>query len=112
MDADKVLVVLNSFGLILFTVLLGSGVFGVLRRAILYRRAKETLPVLIRRDVVLLSALATIGLETLALRALGVTQLDGWPRVAFVLQSDIILISALVYWVKVELWDIDDPNKS
>jgi hypothetical protein len=103
---------LNAVTLLVFTALLGSGLFGILRRVILYKRAKVRVPVIMRRDIALLGSLAVIGLESMMLRALNV-DLSANPtlRFFFVAHWDLILVLGLGYWVKVELWDVDDPDK-
>lgn len=103
---------LNAVTLFVFTALLGSGLFGIIRRVILYKRAKTRVPVIMRRDLALLGSLAVIGLESMLLRALNV-DLSRFPelRFFFVAHWDIILVIGLGYWVKVELWDVDDPDK-
>lgn len=110
MDPISVLDAVNGVALLVFTALLGSGIFGMIRRLILYQRAAEAVPVILKRDLALLGALAFIGLESLLLRALNIGTLDGWTKVLFVSHWDVILIAALLYWVKVELFDIDNPN--
>ena len=103
---------LNAVTLLVFTALLGSGLFGILRRVILYKRAKVRVPVIMRRDIALLGSLAVIGLESMMLRALNVNLTDNAPlRFFFVAHWDLILVIGLGYWVKVELWDVDDPDK-
>jgi hypothetical protein len=104
--------VINAVTLLLFTALLGSGLFGILRRVILYKRAKVRVPVIMRRDIALLGSLALIGLESMLLRALNVDLQANPPlRLAFVAHWDIVLVLGLGYWVKIELWDVDDPDK-
>lgn len=108
--AEQALAILNGISLLMFTALVGSGLFGILRRVILYRRAKALVPVIMRRDIALLGSLAIIGTESLVLRALNVV-FEGWARVGFIAHYNLILLVALGYWVKVELWDVDDPDK-
>lgn len=108
-DPRVVVDILNLATLGIFLVLLGAGLFGTVRRLRLYFAANEPIPVLLKRDIVLLTALATIGTEGLILRTLGIIP-DGWWRVLYVAQVDVILILAVFYWVKVELQDVDDPG--
>lgn len=102
--------VLNVSTLITFVALLGSGLFGMARRLVLFARAEQPVPVLMKRDIALLSALAILGIEQLGLRALGINQMDDLERLIYSLQQDFIVLLALAYWVKVELFDVDDPN--
>lgn len=109
LDPDVAIAVLNQLALVAFVTLLGAGLFGLLRRLRLYFAAEQPVPVIMKRDVALLGALALIGLEAMALRSLNLV-LDGWPRFVYVAQTDIILFAAVLYWVKIELFDIDDPE--
>ena len=109
LDPRLIVDVLNLVTLGVFLVLLGAGLFGTIRRLRLYFAAHEPIPVLLKRDIVLLTALATIGVEGLILRTLGIVP-EGWFRVLYVAQIDVILILAVFYWVKVELQDVDDPG--
>jgi hypothetical protein len=110
MTPDVALDILNTIAFITLIGLLGAGLFGLARHIRLYWAAQMSVPILLKRDVALLSALAVIGLETMTLRVLGVGQLEGWVRVAYVAQADIILLWAIIYWVKIELFDVDSPS--
>lgn len=111
LEPQSVQEALNVVALLIFVTLLGAGLFGLLRRLRLYFIAQESVPILMRRDIVLLGALALIGLESMGLRALGVAlQENSWERVVYSAQQDFILLSAVFYWVWVELFDIDDPE--
>ena len=111
-NLDLVIDVINQIVLFSFVALIGAGLFGLIRRLRLYFAAQEVVPVLLKRDVVLLGALALIGLEAFTLRALGivVADLEDGARLVYTLQSDIIIFLAVLYWVKVELLDVDDPG--
>jgi hypothetical protein len=104
------LALVNAVALLIFVVLVTSCLFGMIRRAILYQRAENRLPVVLRRDIALFGALAVAVLELLAIRAFGIEFLP-WTRLVFVLQWDALLLTGLAYWVKVELFDVDDPDK-
>lgn len=110
MNVATVQDVLNVATLTLFVALLGSGLFGMIRRVILFQRASEAVPVLMKRDIGLLAGLAIVGLESLGLRALGITQMLDLERLLYTAQQDLAILIPLAYWVKVELWDVDDPN--
>lgn len=112
MTPESVLSAVNAIALLAFTMALGSGIFGMLRRVILYDRAGEAVPVILKRDLALFGALAFIGLESLILRAANIDITDQITivRLAFAVHWDVILLAALLYWVKVELFDIDNPN--
>jgi hypothetical protein len=109
MDPSQIVVLVNGIGLILFTVLVGAILGLLVRRAQFYALARKTIPVILRRDLILFGALSIVGVETLLVRAAGVV-FESWTRLAFVLHWDIILIGALIYWISVELNDIDDPE--
>lgn len=109
MNPDLALAIINGIGLLTFTGLVGAVVALLVRRGYTYMVARQTLPVILRRDLVLFTALSVVGLESLLLRATG-TVLEGWARVFFVAHWDFVLVAALVYWVRVELNDIDNPS--
>jgi hypothetical protein len=110
LDPEVVLRVLDTIALLLFIALLGAGLFALLRRLRLYFVAGIPVPTPLRSAIVLGVALAVIGLEALGLAVLG-AQPEDWALVAFRFQRDVIVLSAVFYWVKVELYDVDDPNK-
>lgn len=95
-----------------FLVLLGMVLFSMLRRVRDYRIAGLPVPVLLRRGIVLFAALAVMGGETVLLRILGITFAPGsLERLIFIVQADIILLSALIYYAKTEMFDMDDEEK-
>lgn len=112
-DWGALLPILNLTALFLLVALLGAGIYGMVRRFVLFRRAQKNIPSILRRDLMLFGALALVGLESLGLRALGVdlTEADPFVRFLFVAHWDAILLAAFAYWVKVELLDVDDPDK-
>ena len=102
----------NGVALVIFLVLLGATVFSMLLRVRDYRRARAPLPVILKRGLVLFGALSIIGAEATALRVLGVTLPEGSiERLTFTVQYDVILLGALAYYAKTELFDVDDPSK-
>jgi len=106
-----VLAVLNVASLAAFMGLLGAGLYGMIGRFRLYMQAREPIPILLKRDLILVGSLALIGAEALGIRALGIDLSEPtWLRVAFILQQDVLLLGALAYYVKVELADIDDAD--
>lgn len=113
-DWSAVLAPLNAVALLVFTALIGAGIFGMVRRIVLFHRAEKPIPLILKRDLGLFGALAIIGMESLILRAAGISlaEADPFIRVVFAAHWDLILIVALAYWAKVELWDVDDPHKS
>lgn len=113
MDWAALMNYINLVALLCFVLCIGAGIFGMVRRVILFQRAEERVPVILRRDLGLFVALSVIGLESLGIRALGINlaEMPDLVRLLFAVHWDIILISALLYWVKVELWDVDDPDK-
>jgi CDP-diglyceride synthetase len=104
------LALINALALLVFVVLVTACLFGMIRRVILYQRARQRLPVVLRRDLALFGALAVAVLELLAVRAFDIQFIE-WTRLAFTLQWDALILGGLAYWVKVELFDVDDPDK-
>ena len=105
--------IVNWVALVIFLLLLGATLFSMARRMYDYRTAGVPFPVLLKRGFVLFAALGLIGAEAVALRALGIVLEEGSvERLAFTVQYDLILLGALAYYTKTELFDIDDPNKS
>lgn len=104
--------IVNGVALVVFLMLLGATLFSLGRRIKDYRTAGLPLPVILRRSFVLFAALAVIGAEAVAIRALDVALEEGsLERLAFTVQYDLILLGALAYYTKTELFDIDDPDK-
>jgi len=104
--------VVNGLAAVLFLLLVGAVVFSMLRRAVDYRRAELPLPVLLKRSLAVFLALIVLGGESVGLRTLGITLPEGsLERLGFVAQADIILILALAYYAKAELFDLDDKEK-
>lgn len=104
--------VVNAIGLASFLVLLGAVVFSMLQRLYLYKTAGLPLPVILKRGLVLFAALSVLGGETAVLRILGIQfGQDSIERLLFIIQANIILIGAMSYYAKVELFDMDDPRK-
>jgi hypothetical protein len=102
----------NFLGFVLFLGLVGATLFSMLRRIHLYRVADLPLPTLLKRGFVLFGSLALIGGEIALLRLVGVVFAEGSvERLAFIIQSDAILIGALLYYTKAELFDLDDEDK-
>ena len=104
--------IVNFVALLAFVGLSGATLFAMVRRLVLFRRAEQPLPVLLKRGLVLIGALLIIGLELALLRVLEVTLApDSLERLVFIVQSDLIILTALGYYTKVEIFDIDDPDK-
>jgi hypothetical protein len=104
--------IVNAVSLVIFLLLLGATLFSMVGRVLDYRRAKLPLPVLLKRGIVLFVALVLIGGETAVLRALGVTLGEASiERLIFITQANAILLIALGYYAKVELFDLDDEDK-
>lgn len=104
--------VVNAVALVAFLVLLGACLFSMTRRILDYRRAQLPLPTVLKRGLVLFAALALIGGEAALLRAAGIVLEDGsLERLLFTVQSDLILLTALGYYTKAELFDLDDDSK-
>ncbi len=110
LDPDAVASTINAVALLLVTLLVGSGIFAMVRRGSIYRAAHKDIPVIMKRDVALLGALAFIAVEAGILRMLHPDPLVGWQRTFNVAVQSAIVVIALAYWVKVELFDVDDPD--
>lgn len=112
MTIGTITAIVNGIALVIFLLLLGATLFSLARRVYDYRMAGLPLPVILKRGFVLFLALGIIGAEATALRVLGVHLEDGSvERLFFTVQYDVILLSALAYYTKTELFDIDDPDK-
>lgn len=104
--------IINFVALLLFVALTGAILFSMGRRLVDYRVAKMPVPTLLKRGFVLFGALAVMGGEIAVLRVLGVSLADDpVMRLLFTVQSDVILFTALGYYAKAELFDVDDPDK-
>jgi hypothetical protein len=111
-DLDVAVPALNFLGLVLFLILLGAILFSMSRRVIDYRHAKEPLPSILKRGVALFGALAILGGEALIMRVLGIELGENTTeRFIYLTQFNIILLGAMGYYAKVELLDIDRPDR-
>lgn len=107
-----VLNVVNFIALLLFCVLIGAGLASQLRRYALYRRAEWPTPVFLKRGLVLFGALGILGGEAVLLRVLGIDIMQApFLRLLYVVQANIILLSALAYFDKTDLFDVNDPTE-
>lgn len=106
---SEALQILNLLAFMTYLVLSGVILAVLISRYNLYRRAKERIPVLLKRDIVLFGAIVILFGESLLIRSMNITIFiaDDWPRLVFILQQNIIGIGALVYWAKVELTDLN-----
>jgi len=95
--------VINVIAAVLFLLLNGFILGSMLIRLRAYVMAKETVNPLLKRGIVLFGALAAIGAEAMALRALSVEfEPDSLEQLVFIAQFDFILIAALAYYALVE----------
>jgi hypothetical protein len=84
----------------------------MLRRMLLYVRANKPIPILLRRGIVLFSAFSIVVGESVILRATGIMLAEGsLERFLFILQADILILIAMGYYAKAELFDIDNPDQ-
>jgi hypothetical protein len=109
---ETIISAVNFVALAIFLALLGAILFSMARRIIFYHLADEPIPVLLKRGFVLFGALALLGGEAVLLRVIGI-DLRGDPllMLIYTVQADVILLTSLGYYAKVELFDIDDPDK-
>jgi hypothetical protein len=104
--------IVNGIALAVFLLLLGATLMAMGRRIHDYRAAGMPLPVILKRGFVLFATLGVIGAEATALRVLDIVPAEGSiERLLFTVQYDLILLGALAYYAKTELFDIDDPDK-
>jgi hypothetical protein len=112
-DPSAAFQIVNLVSGVLFLLLAGVVLFSMMRRIRDYRRAREALPVLLKRGFVLFTALALIGGETLVIRAWGINLMDyPFARLIYSIQTNVVLLIALGYYAKAELFDIDDPDQT
>lgn len=112
-DPDAIVAVLNPVALLSALAIIIVGLMSLVRHLLLYVRTSTPIDVLLKRDIVLFSGLAILGLESVILRALGVTpgDLTGWPRLLYAVQADLVILISLTYWAWVELRDVQDAKK-
>lgn len=109
---EQATVIVNGVAILLFFGLVGAILYSMTRRIVDYRAAKLPLPTLLKRGFVLFGALAFLGGEAALLRSLGITMDPGTPeRLVYILQTDFVLLGALLYYAKAELFDLDDEDK-
>jgi hypothetical protein len=102
----------NAAALVVFVALSGATVFAMLLRFVRFRRAGVPVPALLKRGLVLIGAFLIIGFDVVALRAYGIILAeDSVERLVFIIQYDVIILTALGYYTKVELFDVDDPDE-
>ena len=112
MTIHDLITLVNAVALMVFVGLSGATVFAMLLRLVAYRRASQPIPALLKRGLVLIGAFLVIGAEVVLLRAYDITLAeDSLERLAFIVQYDLIILSALGYYTKVEIFDVDDPEK-
>ena len=110
MIADLIALV-NNVALIVFVALSGATVITMVMRLVAFRRAGMAVPALLKRGLVLVGAFLIIGFEVSFLRATGIVFPEGSiERLVFIIQYDVIVLTALGYYTKVEIFDIDDPG--
>ena len=108
---DILLPIVNFVALVAFLVLIGAILASMVRRVVLYRRAGETLPIILKRGIVLFGALAILGGEAAILRVLGIDLTTSpFIRLLYTVQANVVLLTALAYYAKTDVFDIDDPR--
>lgn len=104
--------VVNIVASILSLGLIGAILFSMLRRVIAYRKAEQGVPTLLKSGISLFLALSIIAVQTIVIRLLSITlPPDSLERLVYITETDVIVIGALVYYAKAELFDVDDPDK-
>lgn len=110
-DIEMVTQAVNAVASFVFLLLVGAILFAMIRRVRFYRAAGNPVPVLLKRGLALFGALVVIGGEGVMLRFLNIRLTEGsLERLAFTIQADLILLGALLYYAKTELFDVDDPE--
>ena len=104
---------INLLAAVVLVFLLGALVFTLVRRAYLYRKAGWSLPLLLRRNLILFGALGFLVGESVILRAVGGTLFTAPSllRLLFILHYDVIVVLAFAYYLKTEITDIEDPEE-
>lgn len=100
MDNQTLLSIVNTISLTLFVVisLLIAGRIGY--RALVYRKAKEKLPILLKRDLYLFSSVGLFMLLLATLRVAGVQGLN--QNLAWIAFSNSLLLGPFGFWAYVE----------
>lgn len=105
------LAVVNFVALVIFLILLGATLASMGRRVYLFRQAGKALPIILKRGLVLFGALTILGGETALLRAAGIDLTETpFLRLLYTVQANIVLLGALAYYAKTDLFDLDDPK--
>ena len=111
MIADLIVLV-NNIALMVFVALSGATVLTMVARLVAFRRAGMAVPALLKRGLVLVGAFLIIGFEVSFLRAYGIVFAENSiERLVFIIQYDAIILTALAYYTKVEIFDVDDPDQ-
>lgn len=103
---------INQIAVVALLVVLGGLLTVLGRRVYLYRKAGWSIPLLLKRNLVLFGGLGGLVAESILLRA-WLPDLFTGPtllRLGFVLHYDIIVIILFLYYLKVEAFDIEDPQ--
>lgn len=111
---DDAIRIANGLGLVIFLVLLGGILSSLIRRVLSYRQRGAALPVILKRGIVLFTALAVLAGEAATLRVLGIDlTVEGaeLERLVFIIQSNVVVDLAFAYYLKTELIDMEDPDK-
>lgn len=111
-DFTELINAVNGVAVLIFLVLLGAVIVSMSRRVILYRRAGLPMPVILKRGWLLFGAMGLLASESVVLRVLGGDLFTGPTllRLAFIIQFDVIFLTALAYYTKTELFDVDDED--
>jgi hypothetical protein len=108
---DTLTAIVTTGGFLIFLVLLGLGVGAMIRRILLYVQTGHRVPIILRRDFGLFLALSWVFGGAALLRFLNIVLEPGSvERLLFIVQQYLVGLIALGYWVKVELFDVDDPT--
>ena len=113
MSVDQAVVIANAIGFIGFVSLLALAVVRMAIRLIFYTVTGREASIILRRDFTLLGSLVMIfGFSAIARYAGWYDYLSsGWPKLIYIIVSDVIGISSLGYWVWAEYFVIGRPGK-
>lgn len=102
----------NSGAFIVIVAVLGALVAVLGRRLFLYRRAGWTVPLLLKRNLILFGGLGGLVSEAIVLRAVFPEAFTGDTllRLAFIIHYDVVVIALFLYYLKVEALDVEDPD--
>jgi len=114
MSTEDLINIVNAVGLGVFVLLLAAAAGRLAVRYATYRLEGVRVGVILRRDVILLGALALVFGSVILIRALGWSDFvasHSEVRLAYIVASDIVALGALGYWTWAEYFVVGKPGK-